>query len=105
MLHTFHRGDDLVFIAYVFPNLRVIRILPHWMGYFLPLSVLDSIRDIEGVVYLELSFSLIGEIRLVVQDELFIANYLFSLLVRFSWIRRIRCYWGLSYFPYWWDLV
>ena len=73
------------------------------MGYFLPLSVSDSIRNIEGAVYLELSFSLIGEIRLDLQDELFIANYLFFffLMVRFSWIRRIRCYWGLSYFPYW----
>ena len=32
---------------------------------------------------------------------------LFSLLMRFSWrfswIYRIRCYWGLSYFPYWRD--
>ena len=67
---TFHRWGGLVFIAYVFPNWRVIRILPHWIGYFLPLSVSDSIRDIKGVVYLELSFSLIGEIRLDLQDEL-----------------------------------
>ena len=79
MLRTFHRGDGLIFIAYVFPNWRVIRILSHWMRYFLPLSVSDSIRDIEGVVYLELSFSLIGEIRLHLQDELFIANYLLFL--------------------------
>ena len=42
----------------------MIRILSHWTGYFLPLSVLDSIRDIERVVYLELSLSLIGGIRL-----------------------------------------
>ena len=52
---------------------------PHWMGYFLPLSVSNSIRDIEGVVYLELPFSLIGEIRLDMQDELFIANDLIFL--------------------------
>ena len=62
MLRTFHQWGGLVFIAYVFPNWRVIRILPHWMRYFLPLLVSDSIRDIEGAVYLELSFSLIGEI-------------------------------------------
>ena len=76
MLRTFHQGDDLVFIACVFPNWRMVRILPHWMRYFLSLPVSDSIRDIEGVVYLELSFSLIDEIRLDMQDELFIANYL-----------------------------
>ena len=34
------------------------------MGYFLPLSVSDSIRDIERAVYLELSLFLIGGIRL-----------------------------------------
>ena len=48
----------------------VIRILSHWAGYFLPLSVPDSIRDIERAAYLELSFFLIGEIRLDLQDEL-----------------------------------
>ena len=79
MLRTFHRGGGLIFIAYVFPNWRVIRILPHWMRYFLPLSVSDSTRDIKGVVYLKLSFSLIGEIRLDLQNELFIANYLIFL--------------------------
>ena len=62
-----------------FPNWMVIRILPHLMGYFLPLSVSDSIRDIEGAVCLELSFSLIGEIRLDLRDELFIVNYLIFL--------------------------
>ena len=50
MLRTFHRWGDLVFIVYVFPNLMVTRILSHWTGYFLPLSVSDSIRDIEGAV-------------------------------------------------------
>ena len=49
------------------------------MGYFLHLSVSDPIRDIEGAVYLELSFSLIDEIRLYLQDELFIVNYLIFL--------------------------
>ena len=48
----------------------VIRILSHWTRYFLSLSVSDSIRDIERVVYLELSFFLIGGIRLDPQDEL-----------------------------------
>ena len=48
----------------------VIRILSHWTGYFLPLSISDSIRDIERAVYLELSSSLIGGIRLDLQDEL-----------------------------------
>ena len=70
MLRIFHRWGGLVFIVYVFPNWMVIRILSHWTRYFLPLSVSDSIRDIEGAVYLELSFSLIGEIRLDLQDEL-----------------------------------
>ena len=49
--HTFHRWGGLVFIVDVFPNWRVIRILSHLMGYFLPLSTLDLIRDIEGAVY------------------------------------------------------
>ena len=40
------------------------------MRYFLPLSVSDSIRDIERAVYLKLSISLIGGIRLDPQDEL-----------------------------------
>ena len=53
-----------------FPSWMVIRILSHWTGYFLPLSVSDSIRDIEIVVYLELSYFLIGGIRLYLQDEL-----------------------------------
>ena len=48
----------------------VIRILSHWTGYFLLLSVSDLIKDIEIAVYLELSFFLIGGIRLDLQDEL-----------------------------------
>ena len=40
-LRTFHRWDDLVFIVNVFPNWRVIRILPYWMGDFLSLSLSD----------------------------------------------------------------
>ena len=64
-----------------FPSWMVIRILSHWTRYFLPLSVSDSIRDIERAVYLELSFFLIGGIRLDLQDELL--------------------YCELSYFPYW----
>ena len=47
----------------------------------MPLSVSDSVRDIERAVYLELSFSLIGGIRLDLQDELL--------------------YRELSYFPCW----
>ena len=30
----------------------VIRIISHWMGYFLLLSVSDLVKDIERVVYL-----------------------------------------------------
>ena len=45
-------------------------ILSHWMRYFLPLLISDSIKDIESVVYLELSLSLIGGISLDLQDEL-----------------------------------
>ena len=48
----------------------VIRVLSHWTRYFLLLSVSDSIKDIERTVYLELSFFLIGGIRLDLQDEL-----------------------------------
>ena len=77
MLRTFHRWGALIFIAYVFPNWMAIRILSHM--FFLPLSVSDPIRDIEGAIYLELSFSLIGKIWLDLQDELFIANYLIFL--------------------------
>ena len=40
------------------------------MGYFLPLLISDSIKDIERAVYLELSLSLISGILLVLQDEL-----------------------------------
>ena len=64
-----------------FPSWMVIRILSNWTGYFLLLSVSDLIRDIERAIYLELSFFLIGEIRLDPQDELL--------------------YRGLSYFPCW----
>ena len=53
-----------------FPNWMVIRILSHWTGYFLPLSVSDSIRDIGRAIYLELSFFLIGGIQVDPQDEL-----------------------------------
>ena len=48
----------------------VIRILSHWKGYFLPLLISDSIKDIERAIYLELSLSLIGGIPLDLQDEL-----------------------------------
>ena len=40
-LRTFYRWGDLVFIAYVFPNLMVVRIFSHWMGDFMPLSISD----------------------------------------------------------------
>ena len=53
-----------------FTSWMVIRILSHWMGYFLPLLISDSIKDIESAVYLELSLSLIGGIPLDLQDEL-----------------------------------
>ena len=46
-----------------------------WMRYFLSLSISDLIRDTEGAVYKELSFSLIGEIRFDMRDKLFIVNY------------------------------
>ena len=41
VLRTFHRWGGLVFIAYVFPDWMVIRILSHWMRYFPPLSLSD----------------------------------------------------------------
>ena len=43
------------------------------MRYYLSIS--DLIRNIEGAVYRELSFFLIGEIRFDLQDKLFIVNY------------------------------
>ena len=64
-----------------FPSWMVIRILSHLTGYFMLLSVSDLIRDIERAVYLELSFFLIGGIRLDPEDELL--------------------YRELSYFPCW----
>ena len=64
-----------------FPSGMMIRILSHLMGYFLLLSVSNLIRDIERAIYLELSFFLIGGIRLDPQDELL--------------------YRELSYFPCW----
>ena len=75
MLRTFHRWGDLVFIVHIIPNWRVVRILSHWMGYFLPLSISNLIRDIDGVVYRELSSFLIGEIRFDLHDKLFAVNY------------------------------
>ena len=48
----------------------VIRILSHLIGYFLPLLISDSIKDIESAVYFELSLSLIGGTPLDLQDEL-----------------------------------
>ena len=81
MLRTFSpmRWPDIYNIC--FPSWMVIRILSHLTGYFLPLLVSNSIRDIERAVYLELSLSLIGGIQLDLQDELL--------------------YRELSYFPCW----
>ena len=50
-LRTFHRWGGLVFTVYVIPNWRVVKILSHWMGYFMPLSISDLIKDIGGLVY------------------------------------------------------
>ena len=50
-----------------FPSCMVIKILSYWTGYFLLLSVSDLI---DRAVYLELSFFIIGGIRLDPQDEL-----------------------------------
>ena len=64
-----------------FPSWMMIRILSHWTGYFLLLSVSDLIRDTDRAVYLESSSFLIGGIRLDPLDELL--------------------YRELSYFPCW----
>ena len=64
-----------------FPSWMMIRILFHWTGYFLLLSVSDLIKDIDRAVYLESSSFLIRGIRLDPPDELL--------------------YRELSYFPYW----
>ena len=61
------------------PSWMVIRILSHWMGYFLLLSVSDLIKDMERAVYLELSFFLIDGIRLDLQS-CYIVNFLIFLI-------------------------
>ena len=50
-----------------FPSWMMIRILSHWTGYLLLLSVFDLI---DRALYLELSFFLISGIWLDPQDEL-----------------------------------
>ena len=69
MLRTFHRWGGLVFIGYVFPNWRMLRILSIGCDISF-LIVVRLIRDIERVVYCELSSFLIGGIQLDPQDEL-----------------------------------
>ena len=46
------------------------------MGYFLPLLILDSIKDIDSVVYLKLSLSLIVGPRLIYRMSCNIVSYL-----------------------------
>ena len=87
-LHTFHRWDALIFIVYVFPNWMVVRILSHWIGHLLPLSLLDQLRDNEGAVIENYPSSLIGEIQFDLQDKLLLGIILHPLLVRFSSIYR-----------------
>ena len=38
ILLTFHHWGGCVFITYIVPNLRAVRILSYWIIYFLPLS-------------------------------------------------------------------
>ena len=38
ILRTFHRWGGHVFIMYIVPKLRVVRIISYWMRCFLPLS-------------------------------------------------------------------
>ena len=59
-----------------FPSWMVIRILSHWTGYFLLLSVSDLIRVIERAIYL--SSSLVGSV-LIRRMSCYIVNYLIFL--------------------------
>ena len=76
-----------------------------WPGiYSIFFSQLEGDKDSSPFDGIFSAFIGIGFNKGYRMSSLFKIN-LFSLLVRFSWIRRIRCYWGLSYFPYQWDLV
>ena len=68
-------------MAYVFPNWMVVRILSHWMGYFLPFITIRLIRDNEGAVIEDYPTSLIGEIRFDLLDKLLLGIILLPLLV------------------------
>ena len=59
-----------------FPSWMVIRILSHWTGYFLLLSVSDLIRVIERAIYL--SSPLVGSV-LIRRMSCYIVNYLIFL--------------------------
>ena len=50
-LRIFHQRGWPNIYSVCFPNWMVVRILPHLMGYFLPLSISDLMGDIEGTVY------------------------------------------------------
>ena len=80
-LRTFHRWGDLVFIAYVFPNLMVVRILSHLMGVFSAFIAIGLIRDNEGAVIEDYPTSLIGEILFDSSDKLLLGIILLLLLV------------------------
>ena len=100
MLRTFHRWGGLVFIVNIIPNWRVVRILSHLMGYFLPLSNFRLIRDNWKAVIENHPTSLIGEIWFDLQDKQLLGIILLPLLVRFGLIYRISSYWEISYFSY-----
>ena len=74
-------------------------------GGFSFLIAVRLIRDNWKAVIENYPTFLIGEIWFDLQDKQLLGIILLPLLVRFGWICRIICYWGLFYFPYRWDLV
>ena len=88
VLCTFHRWGVLVFIAYVFPNLMVVRIFFPFDEVFSAFIAIGLIRDNEGALIENYPSSLICEIRFDLQDKLLLGIILLPLLVRFSLIYR-----------------
>ena len=87
-LRTFHRWGGLVFIAYVFPNWMVVRILSIGWGIFCPYRI-RLIRDNQGAVIKNYPTSLIDEIWFDLQDKQLLGIILLTLMIRFGLIYKI----------------
>ena len=80
-LRTFHRWGDLIFIAYVFPNWMVVRILSHSMGVFSAFIAIGLLRDNEEAVIEDYPTFLIEEIWFVLEDKSLLGIILLPLLI------------------------